>query len=575
MSPSSPSGLRLALDHRRIAALVAVSGPGLFGLACTGFGLVYRIDVLLGAGALLLLATLVLWTVRRHLGRRARALELGSESPRTRRWSALVAGLLGVLLLVGWELGEDRLPVKAYLGRGQFPWIDATLLGILVLAGAVVLALFARFYATTRAEVLAEARGLAAWLRAGTWLALLAGLALLLREAAPGLERVVVVIEVWVVMLVTVELLLRGLLGGPRESEAAADPIVLRLVASRWNPISSLFTFLTEAFGIDLRGSWALGFIQRSLVPLALALALLGWVSTSLTMVDPSQVGVLETFGRRAAGEPLKPGLHLTWPWPIQRVRLVPTGRIRTIPIGYRGARRGASLLWTKRHAEEEYALLLGDGRDLVAVNATLHYRVSDPVAWLYRSVDPDQELVIVADRVLMHETIGRTLDQVLSENLVLLGERIEARVQAQSDALGLGLEVVDFTILGLHPPVAVAQDYQRVVGAQIDRDTLVLKAQADRERILPGASAEARRVRAQAVAASAARLASARGAASAFEAVVQGAAAAPALFRFRRLLEAREEQLAGKPFVVLDDRLERDGALIWTREGEAFPEDF
>jgi len=134
---------------------------------------------------------------------------------------------------------------------------------------------------------------------------------------------------------------------------------------------------------------------------------------------------------------------------------------------------------------------------------------------------------------------------------------------------------VVDFTILGLHPPVAVAQDYQRVVGAQIDRDTLVLKAQADRERILPGASAEARPVRAPAVAASAPRLSSAPRAASAFEAVVQGAAAAPALFRFRRLLEAREEQLAGKPFVVLDDRLERDGALIWTREGEAFPEDF
>jgi hypothetical protein len=40
--------------------------------------------------------------------------------------------------------------------------------------------------------------------------------------------------------------------------------------------------------------------------------------------------------------------------------------------------------------------------------------------------------------------------------------------LQQDADALGLGVEVLGFTVGGMHPPVMVALDYQAVVSAEL-----------------------------------------------------------------------------------------------------------
>jgi membrane protease subunit HflK len=351
---------------------------------------------------------------------------------------------------------------------------------------------------------------------------------------------------------------------------ALASPVFLRIFFGRLDPISSFFAFLTDAFGIDLRGSWALAFIRRSLAPTLLALVGLAWVGSAFTLVGPAEVGVVEVFGARAGRAPVPPGLHLGWPWPIESVQRVAVDRVRSLPIGFARAKRGASMLWTAQHAEEEYKLLLGDGHELISVNAVLQFKVGDPLVYLYSCADPEDALAAVADRVMMDETVGRSLDSALSENLTELATQIEGRIQQGADELGLGLVVVDLTLLGLHPPVSVARDYQAVVGARIDRNTRVLEAQAYTNEVLPGARSQANRLESRAHADATARVALARGEAEAFSAVQKTYAAAPELFTFRRLLEAREAQLQGRSFVVIDQRFERDGGALWINGSNA-----
>ena len=69
---------------------------------------------------------------------------------------------------------------------------------------------------------------------------------------------------------------------------------------------------------------------------------------------------------------------------------------------------------------------------------------------------------------------------------------RFHEQIQAQVERLGLGIEVVAFNLRGLHPPVAVAGDYQAVVAAELDRTTFAIRAEADRERALPEAQSAA-----------------------------------------------------------------------------------
>ncbi len=76
-------------------------------------------------------------------------------------------------------------------------------------------------------------------------------------------------------------------------------------------------------------------------------------------------------------------------------------------------------------------------------------------------------------------------------------------------------------------------------------------------------AEASARTTRGAANAQADLRTSLARGEAEAFEAQVEASRATPDLYRFRRLLEARERQLRGRSFVVLDRRFEEQGAVI------------
>ena len=109
-----------------------------------------------------------------------------------------------------------------------------------------------------------------------------------------------------------------------------------------------------------------------------------------------------------------------------------------------------------------------------------------------------------------------------------------------------------------------VARDYQSVVGAGIEKATRILEAEAYEAEVLPGAEAQAITDVKAAKAQKVQRIAEARGEAAAFSAVEESYRLAPELFEFRRLLEAREAQLAGQSFVVIDDRFERDGGAVW-----------
>lgn len=581
-SPRETAALGDALEHRRIATLVALVGPvplGAVGLAAAALA---REEAAASAFGVVLLSGLVLLAVARRLRRRMKSLDAGAEP--TRRAGrptslALALAVLGAVLL--WRLALPRLPWRWTGGESLVLASPNATLAFLAAVTTIVGALLARFYRGTSARVVPEAPGVAAWSTVAALLSLLAGLALVVRGRgwevlgreldSLGLAPLALHAGHLVLGAIAFELAAQALLARPRGRLAAAAPVSLRLVGSRWNPISSLFAYLTDAFGIDLRGTWALGFIQRSLLPIGLVVATVGWLATSFVVVEIDERGVLETFGRRTGEAALEPGLHVVAPWPIQRVQRVSVDRVRSRPIGFQGELAGASLLWTRQHAEQEYSLLLGDGRDLVAVNAALHYRVRDPFAWLYANADPDAALGVVADRVLMRETVGRTLDGVLSENLAQLSTRLREGIQAGADELELGVEVVDLTLLGLHPPTLVAKDYQAVVSAQVLMETRRLEAEAYGAEALPRAQARGTERREGARAEAVRRLATARGEAATFEGHLESYRSDPELYRFRRTLEAQETFLADQPFVVLDHRLERDGATVLI-EGGAEP---
>ena len=123
-------------------------------------------------------------------------------------------------------------------------------------------------------------------------------------------------------------------------------------------------------------------------------------------------------------------------------------------------ARRRAgpeNVLWARQHAANEFTLLLGNGRDLITIDASVAYRITDARAWRYHTQNPADALKAIAYRAVMRNTVNRTLTDALSENVAVLTSRMRAMVQQDADALGLGVQVEAFTVGGMHPPVPVA----------------------------------------------------------------------------------------------------------------------
>ena len=136
--------------------------------------------------------------------------------------------------------------------------------------------------------------------------------------------------------------------------------------------------------------------------------------------------------------------------------------------------------------------------------------------------------------------------------------------VQQDADALDLGVEVLGFTVGGMHPPVAVATDYQSVVSAEFGKVTAVVNAQVLRNRTVPYAESAAQVGANTALAEGAQALATAAGEAWSFLTLQSQYRADPGEYMFRRRLETLEKGLAGRRFTIVDFRFQRDGGELW-----------
>ena len=345
---------------------------------------------------------------------------------------------------------------------------------------------------------------------------------------------------------------------------------VLVLVSSRLNPIQSMFDALERLFGIDIQGTWVIRFVRQMLEPLVVCLLLFGWLSTSMVQIQPDERGVRSHFGTPES-DVLDGGLHWKLPYPFGRVDRVAASRIHQMSIGHEESEvldteeeGPESILWANQHGDEEFLLLLGDGHDVMSADGVLEYRISDVHQYLFGVQNPEEVLESIVYQVLMEQTSSRTLEEALSENLIVLAQLVTTEIQDRIGQYEIGIEPLLFTFTALHPPVSVAKDYQDVVSAQIDQQTKVLRAEQYQLSTLPRTRAKSIRSIEDAKQESVLGLASATGEAVSFEALRQTVRSQESLYRFRRRQENLQQSIKGRDIVILDHRLESQGATLW-----------
>lgn len=248
--------------------------------------------------------------------------------------------------------------------------------------------------------------------------------------------------------------------------------------AKRENGRESFFDYLERNTGISMRGLLSFKYVKQ-IAPTALFFsALFLWLSTSIIQVEPSEQAAVYRIGNLQENL-LKPGIHLVFPYPIDRVVVCDTEVVNRTTIGYK-SEEAADNLWTAGHGDggEEYKLLLGSGDEVVSINLRLEYKISDLKQYLKCASMPESILEALSYEQVTDETIGTDLATLLSIDRDAFAEKFREKLSEKLKERQIGLDVVSVVLESIHPPIEIASVYQEIISSEIAAERKILEAQ-------------------------------------------------------------------------------------------------
>jgi modulator of FtsH protease HflK len=269
----------------------------------------------------------------------------------------------------------------------------------------------------------------------------------------------------------------------------------------------------------------------------ALALVAL-WVFESIYTVQPDEVGVELTLGKPKA-ELSEPGLHFMW-WPVETVEIANTAE-KLINIGGGTRDPGNS------------GLMLSGDQNIVDVQFSVAYQVSDPRSYLFDVSDPD-DMVRQVGESAMREVVGRSPAQdIFRDNRQGIANAVRGIIQTSLDAYKAGLTINALSIEDAAPPREVADAFDEVQRAEQDEDRFVEEANQYSNQKLGQARGQASQIREDAAAYKNRVAQEADGEAKRFLSVYGEYAKAPDVTRKRLFLETLEHVLQGSNKVIVE----------------------
>jgi regulator of protease activity HflC (stomatin/prohibitin superfamily) len=270
---------------------------------------------------------------------------------------------------------------------------------------------------------------------------------------------------------------------------------------------------LDYQFGFKVSETWFYRLIEQALAWLLLLQVGALVLSTSVVFIEAGEQGLLERFGKPVEGRTLlQPGAHFKCPYPIDKVYRFRTEQVQSFDVGFTpeaGREEGNVVLWTVTHTKEDNFLVANREQapaeqtnspankrtppvSLITGSIPVQFQITDLMAWAYNNEDSPSLLQDLGTREIVRYLVGADMNEIMSYGRLEAGETLRARIQAAADEHKMGARVVSVGLQDMHPPVKVAPDYEKVIGAIQTKQAKILAAQADavRTNALAGAQA-------------------------------------------------------------------------------------
>jgi membrane protease subunit HflK len=274
------------------------------------------------------------------------------------------------------------------------------------------------------------------------------------------------------------------------------------------------------------------------------------WVLAGVYTVQPNEQAVVTRFGKYVRSE--GPGLKVHLPWPVEAVQKVSVTDLNRLAIG--GGSTAA--------APEESLMLTGD-ENIVNMNFTVLWRISDADNFLFRVSDPEGTVQMVAESA-MREVVGRTpFQSVVSTGRGRVQQQAQELMQRVLNDYRAGVSVVEVQILAAEPPREVIDAFRDVARAGQNAEAFVNEANTYRNRVVNEAIGDAAAIRQEAEGYRERVAREAEGETARFNQLYAQYRSAPGVTRERLYLETMERVLRESNKIIIDGNGSTNAPII------------
>ncbi|OQA82649.1 MAG: Modulator of FtsH protease HflK [Lentisphaerae bacterium ADurb.Bin242] len=306
---------------------------------------------------------------------------------------------------------------------------------------------------------------------------------------------------------------------------------------------------LDYQFGFKVSRTWIYGFLEKSILPALLLWLFLFWIFTALCEVAPGEVGIRERFGSAPKNAAvLSPGVYFKMPWPFERIVRVSVNAVHEVLVGGEFRKDGKELkpavvLWTTEHgqpddgrsggylvANEQGGTEVSNAVSILETMLPVSYKVKPDQAhtYVFRFKDIPGILKNISEQESTRYFASTDFIRDMSSGREKIVKELQSRIQAETDRLALGIEIVCVNMTDAHPPFKeVAPAFQEVLAAKEEAKGMVFAARAEAAKLFSEGRIKSLGITSEA---------------AAYKFNVSNVASADA-FRFQRQLKAYNEQ--------------------------------
>jgi len=290
-------------------------------------------------------------------------------------------------------------------------------------------------------------------------------------------------------------------------------------------------------------------FLPGGLGPIGVAaigvVVIAGWLVTGFYRVEPNQQGVELIFGEFYERTP--PGLNYNWPSPVGEVLLPNVTEINKLDVGFFSS--GSST----QSIDEESLMLTGD-ENIVSVQFSVFWRVSDAPDFLFNIRNPEESIKNAAEAA-MREIVGKSdFEYIRTRGRNAVGIDAQERIQEILDSYGAGIEITQVNPQNVEPPQEVLSAFRDVQAANADRERAINEATGYFNEVTQRARGQAEQILREAEAYREERINQAQGDTQRFLSILTEYEAAPDITQRRIYLQTMEEILQRMDMVLIEN---------------------